>query len=359
MRPEDLYELTWVADPRLSPDGRTVAFAVVRIDREANDYASSIWTAPVDGREPPRRFTFGNKADGSPRWSPDGTRIAFLSKRDGDARQLYVIPATGGEALRLTEIDEGASEAVWSPDGSRIAFTSRVRDEAYAEEDERKRPPRRFTRLQFKLDDVGWTGDRRRHVFTVPADGSAAPTQLTHGDFEDGGPTWSPDGTRIAFASARDDDWDLKLVGDIYVVAAEGGEPGRLTGGDSSHDAPSWSPDGSRIACRWSPGGFDAPQHGRIAVVDAGESRARWIPTSHNCPGFPLGVSGTRLLERLRDQACAFGVDIDRDRVVSLRRDDAQFEVVWSGIGPLPGAGGAAGLGSTLSGIHFSIGRRG
>src|SRR6476619_442187 len=64
----------------------------------------------------------------------------------------------------------------------------------------------------------------------------------------------------------------------------------------------------------------------RIAVVDAGESRARWIPTSHNCPGFPLGVSGTRLLERLRDQACAFGVGIDQDRVVSLRRDDAQFE---------------------------------
>jgi len=289
LRPEDLYELTWVADPRLSPDGRTVAFAVVRIDREANDYASSIWTAPVDGREPPRRFTFGDKADGSPRWSPDGTRIAFLSKRDGDARQLYVIPATGGEALRLTELDEGASEPVWSPDGTRIAFTSRVRDEAYAEEDERKRPPRRFTRLQFKLDDVGWTGDRRRHVFTVPADGSAAPTQLTHGDFEDGGPTWSPDGTRIAFASARDDDWDLKLVGDIYVVAAEGGEPGRLTGGDSSHDAPSWSPDGSRIACRWSPGGFDAPQHGRIAVVDAatGERRVLTADLDLNCAPFP------------------------------------------------------------------------
>ena len=102
-------------------------------------------------------------------------------------------------------------------------------DEAYDEEDDKKRAPRRFTRLQFKLDSVGWTGDRRRHLYVVPADGSAEAKQITDGDFEDSRPTWTPDGKSIAFSSAREEHWDIELIGDIYVVPAEGGEPKRLT----------------------------------------------------------------------------------------------------------------------------------
>ena len=114
-----------------------------------------------------------------------------------------MIPAAGGEARRLTDLPEDVTETVWSPDGTRLAFTSSVRDPEYDEEDDKRRRPRRFTRLQFKLDSEGWIGDRRRHVFTVPADGSAPPTQLTHGDYEDQSPQWSPDGRRLVFASAR------------------------------------------------------------------------------------------------------------------------------------------------------------
>ncbi len=289
MRPEDLYELSWVSDPRISPDGLIVAFVAARVDREANDYASAIWLVPVDGSSPPRRFTSGEKQDVAPRWSPDGSTLAFTSNRERKAKQLYVIPAAGGESRRLTDLDEDVSEPVWSPDGTRLAFSARVRDSAYEKEDDKERPPRRFSRLQYKLDDEGWTGDRRRHIYTVPADGSAPAAQLTHGDYEDQYPAWSPDGKRLAFASARQDDWDIQVFRDVYLVDTKGAAPVRLTGCDGWYEAPSWSPDGSLIACRFSAGGFDFPRHGQIAVLDAASGKHRVLTSvlDRNCAPYP------------------------------------------------------------------------
>ncbi len=292
MRPEDVYELTGATDPRLRPGGEDVAYVVWSIDKDANEYHQSIWLAKTDGSEPPRRFTTGKK-DSQPRWSPDGTKLAFVSKRSDDekaAAQLYVIPAGGGEPVCLTDLKESPGEVAWSPDGSQLVFSARVRDEAYEEEDDKKRAPRRFTRLLFKLDSVGWTGDRRTHLFVVPADGSAEAKQITDGDYEDSSPTWTPDGKSIAFSSARGDDWDIELLGDIYVVPAAGGEPKRLTAGDSAYEAPAYSPDGKLLACKWSPGGFDFPRHTQIAVVDANTGGDRRILTAsldRQCSPYP------------------------------------------------------------------------
>jgi dipeptidyl aminopeptidase/acylaminoacyl peptidase len=289
VQPSDIYDLRWADDPRISPDGRMVAFTAWGIDREENDYTASIWLVPLDGSAEPRRLTRTEKIDDAPRWSPDGSRLSFVSNRDTKARQLYVLPVDGGDPIQLTELDEDVTEVVWSPDGTRLAFSSRVRDAAYEEEDERKRQPRRFERLQYKLDDEGWIGDRRRHIFTVAVDGSASPQQLTGGDFEDAAPSWSPDGRRIAFVSGRQEHWDAEVERDIFIVDAEGGEPERLTGGDSRHEAPSWSPDGSSIACRWAPGGLDYPRHGQIAVLDAstGERRVLTESLDRNCAPYP------------------------------------------------------------------------
>jgi dipeptidyl aminopeptidase/acylaminoacyl peptidase len=287
--PEDLFELSWVSDPRIAPDGRTVAFVVSGIDREANGSASAVWLVPIDGSAAARRFTSGAKQDLLPRWSPDGSSLAFVSNREREAKQLYVIPAAGGEARRLTDLDEDVTEPVWSPDGTRLAFSTRVRDPAYAEKQDKRREPRRFVRLQYKLDDEGWIGDRRRHLFTVPSDGSELPAQLTHGDFEDRYPAWCLDGSRIAFVSARQEDWDIELFSDVYLVDAQGGEPVRLTGCDGWHEAPAWSPDGSLIACRFSVGGFDFPRHGQIVVLDpvTGERRVLTSILDRNCAPYP------------------------------------------------------------------------
>jgi dipeptidyl aminopeptidase/acylaminoacyl peptidase len=296
VKPDDLYRLAWADDPRVSPDGRTVAFVAIGLDEEKNDYIASIWLVPVDGSEAPRRLTAGPKQDLAPRWSPDGSRLAFVSNRDDKvkAKQLYAIPVAGGEPVQLTELDEDVSEVAWSPDGQRLAFSARVRDPEYEEEDEKRRRPRRFSRLQFKFDSEGWTGDRRRHLFVVSADGSEQPSQLTDGDFEDGSPAWSPDGSRIAFTSARHEDWDIERVHHIYLVDpspvdSNRGDPEQLTKGECWFEAPSWSPDGSQIACRFSPGGFDFPRHGQIAVVDAATGEHQLLTTSLdlNCAPYP------------------------------------------------------------------------
>src|SRR2546430_4725843 len=289
MRPSDVYELRWADDPRISPDGRTVAFVAWQIDREANDYVGSIGLVPLDGSAEPRRLTRGEKQDVSPRWSPDGTWLAFCSNREGKSKQLYVLPADGGEPLKLTDLAEDVGEVVWSPDGSRLAFSARVRDPEYEEEDVRRRRPRRFDRLWYKLDDEGWIGDRRRQLFTVPADGSEPPAQLTSGDFENGYPAWSPDGRHIAFSSSRRERWDVEHLPDIFAVDADGGEPGRLNGEDGWYEAPVWSPDGATIACRFSPGGFDSPRHGQIGALDVATGGLRVLTASldRNCAPYP------------------------------------------------------------------------
>ena len=131
MVPEDLYELRWATDPRLSPDGRAVSYTVSGLDRTSNDYISRIWLTAADGSGKPRAFTSGDKQDGGGRWSPDGSQLAFVSDRDTKTSQLFVIPAAGGEARRITDLTEDVAQVTWSPDGSAIAFSARVRDDAY------------------------------------------------------------------------------------------------------------------------------------------------------------------------------------------------------------------------------------
>ena len=290
MQPEDVYALRGVSDPRLSPDGATVAYALWTVDGEANEYRGNVWLAPVDGSEPPRRFTTGERRDGEPRWSPDGRRMAFVSSRaEKEPGQLYVIPLAGGEAEKLTKLKEDVRQIAWSPDGAQLAFVSRVRDESYEEEDERKRPPRRVKRLWYKLDSEGWIGDRRTQVFVVPADGSAEPRQLTVRDQEHGGPAWSPDGTRIVFATGGTDSWDVDLVQDLYIVPADGGEPELLTHEDGICSSPSWSPDGTRIAYQYSPDPFVWGRHTQIAVLDVATRERRILTEAldRQCGPFP------------------------------------------------------------------------
>jgi dipeptidyl aminopeptidase/acylaminoacyl peptidase len=249
MEPKDITRIVWVSDPQISPDGARVAFVATTLSEERDEYLSNIWIVDAAGG-PARRFTAGPKRDRDPRWSPDGTRLAFVSEREGKKKgQLYVMPADGGEPTRLTDERHGVGDPVWSPDGSRIAFVARVGgwQEPEREEDRKSRPARVITTLKYRWNGEGFTYDRRRHVFVVPAAGGA-PRQITDGDWDDADPAWSPDARHVAFSSARHLDRDLDDSSDLWLVGAEGGEPRRLTDTLGPAFLPAFSPDGRSIA---------------------------------------------------------------------------------------------------------------
>ena len=250
MRPvqiDDLFRFKLIGDAQISPDGRRIAYVLKELDRDADEYVSNIYVHE-DGES--RRFTAGDK-DSAPRWSPDGRYLAFLSGREEKA-QIYLMPACAGEPVRLTDQTLGAGAPVWSPDSTRIAFTAPVSTKDVPAEDEKKAKTRVIERAVYKLNGVGYTGDRRRHLFVLSLPSHPGerpePLQLTRGDFNHNAPAWSPDGAHLAFAADRDPDWDLRSYSDIWVIPVTGGEPRRVTEAPGLWTNPVFSPDGSHIA---------------------------------------------------------------------------------------------------------------
>jgi len=249
---DDLYRLRIVSDAQPSPDGQRVAYVVKQMDKEKNTYRTMIY---VWANGAARRYTSGEK-DSSPRWSPDGRWLAFLSDRD-NKKQIYVMSTSGGEATALTTQKLGAGRPVWSPDSRSIAFAGAVPfgdDKATDEKSPHTEKTKIIDRAIYKADGVGFVYDRRTHIFVAPvdidadADGARTVRQLTDGDCNDAAPAWSPDSKQIAFSGARDDDWDLRLGSDIWLVDADGGDPRRLTGHDGLWENPVFSPSGHAVA---------------------------------------------------------------------------------------------------------------
>jgi dipeptidyl aminopeptidase/acylaminoacyl peptidase len=258
LAPESLREITWVADPQFSPDGRRVAFVRANVDAAADDYSSDLWI--VDGDAAPRALTADPAEDLLPRWSPDGTRLAFVSKRSGK-RQVHVLELAGGEPWQLTAVEDGIANFEWSPDGARIAFTSvtplpEERERLPPEADpasKQAKPPFVTERLRTRSDGTpGWTTAKRMHVWTVRTDAgpNAKATRVTRGDYDHREPQWSADGTQLYFTSVRKPDADyVDTDTEIYVVPADGGaEPRALTDRRGPDETPAISPDGRWIA---------------------------------------------------------------------------------------------------------------
>jgi dipeptidyl aminopeptidase/acylaminoacyl peptidase len=251
MQPRDLAYLRTPSAPTLTPDGRLLVVAVGRIDLEADEYRAELWLMPTDGSAPPRRFTSGRR-DVRPRFSPDGRWLAFLRAADDDKPQLHVMATDGGEPRRVCEHPLGVEGFAWSPDSTRIAYVARVPEEGRYGTDKdvppEKEPPRRITTFHYRLDNLGFTLDRRPHVFVVDAlaDG-AEPVQVTRGDYDHGDPAWSPDGSSIAFVSARHETRDEDEVSDVFVAPAAGGDAVRVTATDLATERPAFSPDGATI----------------------------------------------------------------------------------------------------------------
>src|SRR5947209_2330566 len=268
---EDLYQFKFLSRPRISPDGERVAFVITTIDERKHEYRSAIWVIPTQGGEA-KRFTGGTANAHSPAWSPDGRWLAFVSNREGDPGaigkdakeqkqhgkgkgQIWLLPTDGGEAHQLTFMPHGASSPIWAPDSQRLLFSAEVGPLDEETEDGKPLPRMRvIDRLNYRLDGVGFTHERRLHLFLTDIAGSGEPRQpqqLTDGDWDEKAPIWSPDGTRIAFASSRGEDrWNFPCP-DLYTLSIQNNQAGelqRLTDGTLTCCSASWSPDGKTIA---------------------------------------------------------------------------------------------------------------
>ena len=287
MAVDDISRLREPRDPQLSPDGRWIAYTVRSTDAAKDVRETDIWMSSWDGTQHVR-LTSAEGDERAPRFSPDGRFLAFLASRGSEdekrkGAQVWLLDRRGGEPVKLTDLPGGVADIQWSPDSTRLVLV--VADPDPDDTPETKEgwkrattPPIVITRYWFKDDDVGYRKALYTHLVLFDMTTRKA-EPLTSGPYDDTDPSWSPDGRRIAFVSARGPgDPDRGTNTDIFVVDARpGATPQRLTswpGPDSGQ--PAWSPDGASIAyLQGDEPRFYAYDLEALAVVSAAGGAAR------------------------------------------------------------------------------------
>ncbi len=351
--PEDLWKLKGVSDPQLSPDGKWVAYVVSVTDFDENSSNSDIWIVPADGGEP-RRMTTSEKGDSSPRWSPDGSRIAFLSSRE-EGRQIHILPVDGGEAVKVTDFPDGVGDFMWTPDGKGFVFTGRVYADCpdldcVRERDEEKEKCKVTGMVHKSLMYRHWNtyeDGKAQHLFHVPAAGGE-PRDLTPGLEYDALTYWlasagrdydlSPDGKTLYFSGKQDPDQAVSYNEEIWMVPFDGGEVKRLTGNPAADSHPRVSPDGRYLAYRATRRPYYESDRYELTVMELpdGEPRSLTSGFDRSVGSFFWSHDGKRLYFEAEDTA-----DINLFSV-SLKGEDVK--TVVGGDGP------------TGHGYHLSVG---
>ena len=253
--PMDVFELEWATDPRVSPDGKTIVYVRKSNDIMKDSERSNLWQVSIKGTDH-RPLYSGLNTIRSPRWSPNGEKLAFISNNTG-SQQIHVRWIDNGETAVVSQLQESPSNLSWSPDGNWLAFTMNVKALSETIAEPRVKPegaswaekPITVTTTQYQYDGQGIVEPAYRHVFIVPADGGSA-RQLTQGNFNHyGSLAWSPDSDHIFFSAYRSDDWELVSgEADIYSVSINTKKIKQITNQSGAERSPMISPNGQLIA---------------------------------------------------------------------------------------------------------------
>ncbi len=276
LKPTDVYLLKSIGDPQPSPDGKWVAYTVSSVDTSKDRRNSDIWMVSWDG-EQTVQLTNSDDGESTPRWSPDGKFLSFVSARNGEKNaQIWLMDRRGGEAKKLTSLKGDLDEYVWSPDGKKMVMS--IKDQDFSDTAKTKtRSPFVMDRYHFKEDRDGWVENRYTHLYIFDLASKKTDT-LTWGNFDEASPAWSPDGKQLAFASNRSADPDKNDNQDIWVMdAAKGATMKQLTTWAGADRNPKWSPDGKWIAYSSSSSNLNFTMYGQstISLVPAAGGAVR------------------------------------------------------------------------------------
>lgn len=299
MQLEDLFRMRAVGKVAIAPDGRRIVFELKRFDSAENRNFTQLMIVDVENGETRSLTNEAQRSDTRPQWSPDGSRLAFLSDRE-KASCLFVMPMTGGEPRRISDRDGNVSDFAWSQDGRKLAYAYRgmtereklERDDKAAEV--KKLPQyRHYKRMIYKLDGAGFSNGLNSHIYVIDAAGGKA-RQLTSGEFDHGAPRFSPDGKQVSFIANRNPDPDLHPTQSaIYAAPARGGAIRRVTSGPGEILCHCWSPDGKTIAFVGHPGGdndwWKYDEHLWLVDAKGGKPRELTKEIDNSCVNVTMG----------------------------------------------------------------------